>query len=70
LTPDRAYWAGHCSAFDDATLLRFLAAVEASRSRYDVALTAALNEARWRNLIPHEKGPASPPGQSTQGRKT
>jgi hypothetical protein len=58
MTPDRAYWAGHCSAFDDATLLRFLAAVEASRSRYDAALAAAQAEAERRNLI--EKRPPSP----------
>jgi hypothetical protein len=58
LTPDRAYWAGHCSAFDDATLLRFLAAVEASRSRYDAALEAAQAEAERRNLV-KEKAPVT-----------
>ncbi len=67
---DPAYWAANVAPLDDATLLRFLAAVEARRARFDVALTAAVNEARRRNLIPHEKGPASPPGQSTQGRET
>jgi len=56
LTPDRAYWAGHCSAFDDATLLRFLVAVEANRSRYDAALAAAQAEAERRNLTPNRKG--------------
>lgn len=58
MTPDRAYWAGHCSAFDDATLLRFLAAVEANRSRYDAALAAAQAEAERRNLTPNKKGTA------------
>jgi hypothetical protein len=67
MTPDFAYWAGHCSAFDDATLLRFLAAVEARRNRYDAALAAAQAEARRRNLI-KEKA-ALTGGQSTTGRK-
>jgi len=58
LTPDFAYWAGHCSAFDDATLLRFLAAVEARRNRYDAALAAAQAEAERRNLTPNRKGTA------------
>ncbi len=67
MTPDFAYWAGHCSAFDDATLLRFLAAVEARRNRYDAALAAAQAEAMRRNLI-KEKAPVTG-GQSTTGRK-
>jgi len=66
LTPDRAYWAGHCSAFDDATLLRFLDAVEANRSRYDAALAAAQAEAERRNLI-KEKAPVT--GGQAIGRK-
>ena len=70
MTADPAYWAANVAPLDDATLLRFLTAVEARRARFDVALTAAVNEARRRNLIPHEKGPASPPGQSTQRRET
>jgi hypothetical protein len=57
LTPDFAYWAAHCAAFDDATLLRFLVAVEASRSRYDAALEAAQAEAERRNLV-KEKAPS------------
>jgi hypothetical protein len=56
MTPDRAYWAGHCSAFDDATLLRFLDAVDARRNRYDAALAAAQAEAERRNLTPNKKG--------------
>ena len=67
MTPDFAYWAAHCAAFDDATLLRFLVAVEASRSRYDAALAAAEAEALRRNLI-KEKA-ALTGGQSTTGRK-
>ena len=67
MTPDFAYWAGPCSAFDDATLLRFLAAVEARRNRYDAALAAAEAEAKRRNLI-KEKA-ALTGGQSTTGRK-
>jgi len=67
MTPDRAYWAGHCSAFDDATLLRFLDAVEARRNRFGAALEAAETEALRRNLI-KEKA-ALTGGQSTTGRK-
>ena len=67
MTPDFAYWAGHCSAFDDATLLRFLAAVEARRNRYDAALAAAETEALRRNLIKEKAALAG--GQLTIGRK-
>jgi len=65
-----AYWAANVAPLDDATLLRFLAAVEARRDKYQVALAAALAEGRRRNLLPNEKGPAMTPGQSTTGRKT
>jgi len=65
---DPVYWATNVAPLDDATLLRFLDAVEARRDRYAVALDAALNEARRRNLIPKEKA-APKGGQSTQGRK-
>ena len=68
MTSDPVYWAANVAPLDDATLLRFLDAVEARRDKYQVALTAALKEAQRRNLI--EKGPASPPGQSIEGRKT
>ena len=67
MTQEFAYWAAHCAAFDDATLLRFLAAVEARRNRYDAALAAAEAEALRRNLI-KEKA-ALTGGQSTTGRK-
>jgi hypothetical protein len=67
MTSEFAYWAGHCSAFDDATLLRFLAAVEARRNRFGAALVAAEAEAERRNLI-KEKA-AREGGQSTTGRK-
>ncbi len=67
MTPDFAYWAAHCAAFDDATFLRFLADVEARRNRYDAALAAAQAEAERRNLI-KEKAPVTG-GQSTTGRK-
>ena len=55
MNADPAYWAANVAPLDDATLLRFLDAVEARRDRYQVALDAALNEARRRNLI--EKRP-------------
>ena len=68
MNADPAYWAANVAPLDDATLLRFIDAVEARRDKYQVALAAALAEGRRRNLI--EKGPASLPGQSTTGRKT
>ena len=70
MTPNPAYWAAHCAAFSDGHLLRFVIACENSRERYAAALCAATAEARRRNLLPNEKGPALPPGQSTTERKT
>ena len=67
---DPAYWAANVAPLDDATLLRFLTACEARRDKYRTAITAALNEAHRRNLLPNEKGPAMTPGQSTRGRET
>ncbi len=55
MNADPAYWAANVAGLDDPTLLRFLSAVEARRDRYQVALDAALAEARRRNLI--EKRP-------------
>lgn len=69
MNADPAYWAANVAPLDDATLLRFLDAVEARRDRYQVALTAAMVEARRRNLVPQENGPAMTPGRSSQGRK-
>ena len=68
MTPNRAYWAAHCAAFSDGHLLRFLTATERLQDRYAVAQQVAAAEARRRNLVPQEKGPAMTPGQS--GRKT
>lgn len=67
MTSDPVYWAANVAPLDDATLLRFLDAVEARRDKYQAALTAAITEAQRRNLI--EKSPAVTPGQSS-GRKT
>ena len=69
MTPNRAYWAAHCAAFSDGHLLRFLTATERMQDRYAVAQQVAEAEARRRNLVPQEKGPAMTPGQSG-GRKT
>ena len=69
MTPNRAYWAAHCAAFSDGHLLRFLIATERMQDRYAVAQQVAAAEARRRNLVPQEKGPAMTPGQSG-GRKT
>jgi len=55
MNADPAYWAANVAGLDDANLLRFLDTVEARRDRYQVALDAALTEARRRNLI--EKRP-------------
>ena len=68
MTPNPAYWAAQCAAFSDGHLLRFVIACENSHTRYQAALAAAMTEARRRNLVPQEKGPAMTPGQS--GRKT
>ena len=68
MTPNLAYWAAHCAAFSDGHLLRFVTACEASRERYEAALAAAMTEARRRNLVPLEKGPAMTPGQSQGGK--
>ena len=62
MNADPAYWAANVAGLDDPTLLRFLSAVEARRDRYQVALDAALAEARRRNLI--EKRP--PIGAASQ----
>lgn len=69
MTPNPAYWAAQCAAFSDGHLLRFLTATERMQDRYAVAQQVAEAEARRRNLVPQEKGPAMTPGQS-QGRKT
>ena len=66
----QAYWAANVAPLDDATLLRFLAAVETRQARYEVALAAATAEARRRNLLPNEKSPAVTPGQlGSEGRR-
>jgi hypothetical protein len=70
MTPNRAYWAAHCAAFSDGHLLRFLTATERMQDRYAVAQQVAAAEARRRNLVPNEKGPAVMPGPVTGRRKT
>lgn len=52
---DPAYWASNVAELTDADLLRFIDAVAERKDRYEVALMAAINEARHRNLI--EKRP-------------
>lgn len=64
MNADPAYWAANVAPLDDATLLRFLDAVEARRDKYQVALAAALAEGRRRNIIPDKKSPAMTPGRS------
>jgi hypothetical protein len=70
LNADPAYWAANVAPLDDATLLRFIDAVEARRDKYQVALAAALAEGRRRNLLPNEKDPAVTPGPVAGRRKT
>jgi hypothetical protein len=67
MNADPAYWAANVAPLDDATLLRFMDACEARRDKYQVALDAALNEARRRNLVPKEK--AALAGGQSIGRK-
>ena len=54
---DPLYWATNVAPLDDATLLRFIDAVEARKDRYAVALAAALNEAHRRNLVKKKAAP-------------
>lgn len=70
MNADPAYWAANVAPLDDATLLRFIDAVEARRDKYQVALAAALAEGRRRKLLPNEKGPAVTPGLVAGRRKT
>lgn len=73
MNADTVYWSSAVAPLDDAALLRFLDAVEnelaRARAHYGAAHAAATAEARRRNLVPQEKGPAMTPGQSG-GRKT
>lgn len=62
MNADRAYWAANVAGLDDASLLRFLVAVEARRDKYAIALDAATDEATRRRLI--EKKAALAGGQS------
>ena len=68
MNADPAYWAANVAPLDDATLLRFIDAVEARRDKYQVALAAALAEGRRRNLIKEKAALAG--GQSTTERET
>ena len=65
-----AHWQANVAGLDDVDLLRFLAAVKVRLNNHAVALEAAAQEARRRNLLPKEKdGPKGPP-KSTVGTKT
>ena len=59
---DPVYWAANVAPLDDATLLRFIDAVEQRRDKYQTAIDAALNEAHRRNLIKKKAAPRG--GQS------
>jgi hypothetical protein len=57
-----AHWQANVAGLDDVDLLRFLAAVKVRLNNHAVALEAAAQEARRRNLLPKEKdGPKGPP---------
>jgi hypothetical protein len=59
---DLAHWQANVAGLDDVDLLRFLAAVKVRLDNHAVALEAAAQEARRRNLLPKEKdGPKGPP---------
>jgi len=65
-----AHWQANVAGLDDVDLLRFLAAVRIRLNNHAVALEAAAQEARRRNLLPKEKdGPKGPP-KSAVGTKT
>ena len=55
MTTDPAYWAANVAGLDDANLLRFLEAVEQRRTKYQVALDAATQEAKRRRLIVEDR---------------
>ena len=59
---DLLHWQANVAGLDDVDLLRFLAAVKVRLDNHTVALEAAAQEARRRNLLPKEKdGPKGPP---------
>jgi len=65
-----AHWQANVAGLDDVDLLRFLAAVKVRLDNHAVALEAAAQEARRRNLLPTEKdGPKGSP-KSAVGTKT
>lgn len=80
---NREHWQANVAGLDDVDLLRFLAAVKIRLDNHAVALEAAAQEARRRNLLPKEKdGPKGPPslhvgketsatvtGNSTDGKR-
>ena len=69
MEPLSAHWQANVAGLDDVDLLRFLAAVKIRLDNHAVALEAAAQEARRRNLLPKEKdGPKGPP--KSWGTKT
>jgi hypothetical protein len=55
MEPLSAHWQANVAGLDDVDLLRFLAAVKIRLDNHAVALEAAAQEARRRNLLPKEK---------------
>lgn len=62
------HWQANVAGLTDMDLLRFIAAVQGQINRRKVALEAAAQEARYRRLLPIEKGdPEGPPSSHTKG---
>ena len=67
---DLLHWQANVAGLDDVDLLRFLAAVRIRLDNHAVALDAAAQEARRRNLLPKEKDGTKVPPKSAVGTKT
>ena len=67
---NREHWQANVAGLDDVDLLRFLAAVKVRLDNHAVALEAAAQEARRRNLLPKEKDGTKVPPKSAVGTKT
>jgi len=65
-----AHWQANVAGLDDVDLLRFLAAVKVRLDNHAVALEAAAQEARRRNLLPKEKDDPKGSPKSAVGTKT
>jgi hypothetical protein len=70
MEPLSAHWQANVAGLDDVDLLRFLAAVKIRLNNHAVALEAAAQEARRRNLLPKEKDGTKVPPSLRVGKET